>query len=115
MGKVKLLLDVVGDLRSLADSLTAIAEAMSANDQAEPEVSTTATPPVSAPQEPHNDEPTISLVEVRTKLGELSRAGYTDQVRELIHKYGGDRLGEVDPKRYSDLLKDAEAMSSAAS
>ena len=106
MGKVKLLLDVVGDLRSLADSLTAIAEAMSA---------TTATPPVSAPQEPHNDEPTISLVEVRTKLGELSRAGYTDQVRELIHKSGGDRLGEVDPKRYSDLLKDAEAMSSAAS
>ena len=32
MGKVKLLLDVIEDIRSLADSLEAVAEAMSHSD-----------------------------------------------------------------------------------
>lgn len=32
MGKVKLLLDVIGDLRSLADSLQAVADAVTEND-----------------------------------------------------------------------------------
>lgn len=32
MGKVKLLLDVIGDLRSLADSLQAVADAVAEND-----------------------------------------------------------------------------------
>ena len=35
MGKVKLLLDVIGDLRSLADSLQAVADAVADNGAAE--------------------------------------------------------------------------------
>ena len=41
MGKVKLLLDVIGDLRSLADSLQAVADAVADNDAAEAEMTTT--------------------------------------------------------------------------
>ena len=44
MGKVKLLLDVIGDLRSLADSLQAVADAVAENDAAEAELTTTKEP-----------------------------------------------------------------------
>ena len=44
MGKVKLLLDVIGDLRSLADSLQAVADAVADNGAAEAELTTTKEP-----------------------------------------------------------------------
>ena len=44
MGKVKLLLDVIGDLRSLADSLQAVADAVAYSDAAGAEMTTTIMP-----------------------------------------------------------------------
>ena len=44
MGKVKLLLDVIGDLRSLADSLQAVADAVADSGAAEAEMTTTKEP-----------------------------------------------------------------------
>ena len=44
MGKVKLLLDVIGDLRSLADSLQAVADAVADSGAAEAEMMTTKEP-----------------------------------------------------------------------
>ena len=44
MGKVKLLLDVIGDLRSLADSLQAVADAVADSGAAEAEMTTTKDP-----------------------------------------------------------------------
>ena len=34
----------------------------------------------------------------------------TAEVRELITKYGGTRLSDIDPAQYKALLKDAEAL-----
>ena len=44
MGKVKLLLDVIRDLRSLADSLQAVADAVTYSGAAEAELTTTKEP-----------------------------------------------------------------------
>ena len=52
----------------------------------------------------------ITLEEVRAKLAEKSQVGLTAQVREIIQKYGGSKLSEVDPKHYADMLKDAEVL-----
>ena len=55
-------------------------------------------------------EKEIELHEVRAVLAEKSRAGHTEQVRELIKKHGGDRLSNVDKREYPALLKEAEAL-----
>lgn len=52
----------------------------------------------------------LSLADVRAVLADKSRAGYTDQVRELLHKYGASKLSAVDPKDYEALLYDAEGL-----
>ncbi len=107
MSKIKLLLDVVEDLRSLADSVQAVADAMMQSDApaatAEPEH----TEPPAAPAKK------VTLEEVRAVLAEKSHDGLTAEVRGLLQKYGAQKLSGVDPKHYPALLKDAEVLTHA--
>ena len=126
MGKVKLLLDVIGDLRSLADSLQAVADAVADNGAAEAEMTTTKEPEKAgrsgkaaakntakkdakaAKQEP--EEKPLTLEEVRAVLAEKSRSGHTEEVRALLNKHGADKLSEIDPAEYAALLAEAEVL-----
>ena len=113
MSKIKLLLDVVDDMRSLADSIQAVCEAMMQNEpDAEPKKAETETPTPKPKQQ--KTEKVLTIEEVRPILGQLSHAGFTEEVRSLLHKYGAKRLGEIDPKHYAALLKDAEGLANAA-
>ena len=105
MSRIKLLLDVVEDMRSLADSIQAVAEALAGN-ESEPETA----PAVEKPAPP---KPTIPLETLRARLGEISRAGYTGAVHDLIQQHGATHLSKVDPKDYETLLKEAEALVNA--
>ena len=110
MSRIKLLLDVIEDIRSLADSLQAVATALGQSDTedaAAPD-SAPAVPSVPAPADPPFKA--ITLEEVRAVLAEKSHDGYTDQVRGLLQKYGAEKLSGVDPKLYAALLKDAEVL-----
>lgn len=127
MGKVKLLLDVIGNLRSLADSLQAAADAVADSGAAEAELTTTKEPEKAektgkavarntakkdtkpaAKQEP--EEKPLTLEEVRAVLAEKSRAGHTAEVKELLNKHGADKLSEIDPAEYAALLAEAEVL-----
>ena len=55
-------------------------------------------------------EPQPKFEEVRAALAGMSRKGYTDQIRELLKKYGADKLSAVDPGQYRALPHDAEEM-----
>lgn len=111
MSKIKLLLDVVSDIRSLADSLQAVADVMMENEPTETVEQTTAKkePVPKKSEKPKKKE--ITLEEVRAKLAEKSQAGLTAEVREIIKKYGGSKLSEIAPENYVDILKDAEVLS----
>ena len=102
MSKAKLLLAVAEDLRSLADSVQAVADAMLSN---EPTVDAEATVP--APQKE------LTLEEGRAVLGEKSRAGFTAEIQALLQKYGASKLSGIDPKHYAALLKDVEVLKDA--
>ena len=113
MSRIKLLLEVIEDIRSLADSHQAVATELG---QSNPEdVAAPApvpeTPPATAPADP--PPKAITLEEVRAVLAERSHDGYTDQVRGLLQKYGAEKLSGVDPKHYAALLKDAEVLGHA--
>ena len=125
MGKMKLLLDVIGDLRSLADSLQAVADAAAdsgaAAEMAADETEETGKPAKAAgrkaaakkvkpaeKQEP--EEKPLTLEEVRAVLAEKSCAGHTEEVRALLNKHGADKLSEIDPAEYAALLAEGEAL-----
>ena len=56
------------------------------------------------------EEKQLTLEDVRAILADKSRAGFTAQIRELLQKYGANRLSEVAPEHYPALLKDAEVL-----
>jgi len=104
MSKTKLLLDVVSDLHSLADSVQAIADVIAggapengeSQDISDTAVETTAK--------------TVTQEQVRAVLAEKSCDGYTAEVRALLEKHGAKKLSEISPDRYAALLTDAEAL-----
>jgi len=110
MSKIKLILDVVSDMRSLADSLKAVADALVENEPIET-AEQTVSPKESGPkktEKPKKKE--ITLEEVRAVLAVKSQAGLTAEVREIIKKYGGSKLSEIAPENYADILKGAEGL-----
>jgi hypothetical protein len=60
------------------------------------------------PKEPAKNK--LKLEDVRAVLADKSRAGFTAEVRDLLKKYGADRLSKVDPADYEVLLQDAEVL-----
>ena len=64
-------------------------------------------------QKPKKEEPKITLEVVRSVLAEKSRAGFTAEVRTLIEKYGANKLSEISPEHFADVLTDAEVIGNA--
>ena len=116
MSKMKLLLDVVSDLRSLADSLQAVADAVAQGGQEQPD-QTTEEKPTQKPEKKNvakqveKAEPKpLTLEQVRAALAEKSRAGHTSEIKALLIKHGADKLSDIDPAEYPALLAEAEVL-----
>lgn len=52
----------------------------------------------------------ITLEQVRKVLAELSRDGFTEDVRILLKKYGSDKLSGIKQENYQALLEDARGI-----
>lgn len=105
MSRIKLLLNLIEDVRAVADDLQTIADAMASDEPVEEAAE--------APPEKNEPEETIRLEDVRAVLAAKSREGYGAQVRELIAKHGGTKLSDIDPAEYGAVLKEAEVFGHA--
>ena len=96
MSRIKLLKDVVDDIRALSESLGTLADTLE----------------TSEPKVPKQEEtkPALTLSDVRAVLAKKSQAGFTKEIKALIHKYGAEKLSAVDPKHYEALLKEVEEL-----
>ena len=107
--RMRLLLDKVADLRSLADSLELAAELLEGADRTVASSEKTMPPAIDEVREAsiNRMEHAPSLTEVRAVLADRSRDGHTARVKKLLQKYGAPRLSEVDPVHYRDLMDEA--------
>ena len=119
MSKIKLALDVVSDLKSLAESIETLVHAMESNEVApaneEPtkkkskakvkaEESETKEPEPEVEEVPEEKQPTLE--EVRAAMADKSRDGHREAVKAIITKYGANNLSSLDPKHYAAALKE---------
>ena len=96
MGKMSELDAVIKELRDTAASINLIADRLLSS--------------FCGGETPGDIEKPLTLEEVRAVLANKSRDGFTAQIRELLQKYGADRLSAVDPVNYKALLRDAEEL-----
>ncbi|MCI7723375.1 rRNA biogenesis protein rrp5 [Ruminococcus sp. AF42-9BH] len=104
--KYNLFLDAVRIIRSLADVFEAIADTY--RDATVVEADAKVIDAQEVKELPAEKE--VTLEDVRAVLGQKSQAGMTAEVRELIRKYGGTRLSDIDPAQYKALLAEAEVL-----
>ena len=119
----------IGELRTAAQSLAAVADSLTVlfgasavpaemlaqssngNDQkanGEPINIQDGKVKTTQPAEP-NPKP-VTLAQVRAILAEKSRCGHTAQVRELLQKHGAVKLSAIDPTEFETLLSEAAAI-----
>ncbi len=111
MSMTRLFLEAADDAKALSESLRAIANEIA--DRAAAQPGTTSEAIKEEPTEVPKAEKSVTLEEVRAVLAEKSRAGLTAEVKELIAKHGADKLSDVDPAEYAEMLKEAEALDHA--
>ena len=111
MNKVTELLDAVGGVitcvRNLADSLQVAADILT--DMKYVEVTESQ---ISEKTEKPKKEKTkvYTLEDVRGVLAEKSQSGLTSEVKDLIAKFGGSKLSDIDPINYEAIIKEAEVL-----
>ena len=64
-------------------------------------------------EEVREEKKPLTLEEVRAVLANKSKDGFTEQIRELLKKYGSDRLSGISPTNYQALLEDVEGLKDA--
>lgn len=104
MSKMKLVLDVVNDLRSLAESIETLAGAIEGTD-AKAKLDKEEQSGVQ-----QNMEMLPTLEEVRAKLAVLSQNGKQVQVKELITEFRAKKLSDIPAERYPELLEKVEVL-----
>ncbi len=106
MSKIKLLLDVAEDMRSLANSLQSIADSIQ---ETTAETDNKETQPTgSTPSE--SVTPQITIDEVRSLLAQKSSEGKAQAIKALLYKYDAGKLSGVKPEDYAALMEEAKGL-----
>lgn len=107
MGKTKLALNVVNDLRSLAESIEALVNVI------EPEAKETknkATVKKTKVTKETTEEKQPTLEELRSLMAEKNRDGHREKIKAIIVNHGANKLTELEPECYLKVLKEVEAI-----
>ena len=116
----------ISELRTAAQSLTAVADSLTVlfgasavpagmlaqggegNDQkANGESVNIADGKVKTTQSAEPKPKPVNLAQVRAVLAEKSRCGHTAQVRELLERHGAAKLSAINPTEFESLLSEA--------
>ena len=119
----------IGELRTAAQSLAAVADSLTAlfdasavpagmfvqggegtDQKASGESVNIAAGKVKTTQPAEPKPKPVTLAQVRAILAEKSRCGHTAQVRELLQKHGAAKLSAIDPTEFKTLLNEAAAI-----
>lgn len=104
MGKMSELSLLVKELNQCGETLIGISQSLASMFSSSDEL----TP--AKPETPAPEEKAIVLEEVRAVLAEKSRDGHTAKIRELLQRYGADKLSEINTSDYPALLAEAEVL-----
>ena len=101
----------MSELSQALDELVACGEGLIRAANAIREIFSAEAEPAAQPEE-SREEPSqrYTFAEVRKAFSAKSHAGYTEQIRALITRYGADKLSAVKEEDYPALMADLEAI-----
>ena len=110
MSRTKLALDVVQDLRSLADSIEVLAKAIVDGTPEQHDMPKQSAPDNTPPAAPVTAEKPLSLVELRAFVAERSTPENRPKIKALLTKHGVAKLTELLEDQYETLKREVAAL-----
>lgn len=110
MGKMKELAEQIAELKHCGEVLIGISETLTelfaSTEEVKEEV-----PKTKEELAPQKEEPKKhTFEEVRAILAAKSRDGHTDEVKAVISSFGVEKLSDIDPSQYEELLQKVEVI-----
>lgn len=96
MARMKQLFEIRNDLAEMLEDLNQLLDQEENSDQM------SLLDDYAIPDENLNPQP-VSFDVLQKRMTDKARAGFTDQLREIITSYGVDKLSSIDPKDYSEV------------
>ncbi len=111
MSRIKLLLNVVEDLRTLADDVEILANAVAdGQPMPKPEQTTPKPAPKTTPQPEEKQKATVTHEMVRELAVNLSRAGKREEIKALIESHGVKNITSIAEADLESFYADLKAM-----
>ena len=63
-----------------------------------------------AAQQEETDKPQISFTDVRAALAQKAAAGFKAEVKALLGKFNAEKLSDIRPEDYEQLMNEAEGI-----
>lgn len=60
---------------------------------------------------PENKKEPLSFTDLRARLAQRSREGFTVEIKTILRKYGAEKLSAIQPDKYEAVLNEVEALS----
>ena len=92
MNQSQIILEIIKNIRCVADSLQLIVSNETKN------------------TEPTNEKSKVTIEQVRAVLAEKSQEGLTDKVKALLESFGANKLSDVKEENYAALLEKAKEL-----
>lgn len=109
MSRIKLLKQVVDDLKNLSSSLEDLVQAME-GESITTEVKIENNVSTKAEELESDDKKQIKLEDVRAILAEKTRLGFTKEIKQIILDLDATKLSEVKPQDYPTILEKVEGL-----
>lgn len=106
MGRMKELAEQVAELKRCGEILIDISENLTQMFSA----ADVKKPVKEEPAAPKEEKKVYSFEEVRAVLVAKSRDGHTDEVKAVISSFGVEKLSDIDPSKYEELLQKMEVI-----
>lgn len=117
MNKIKIIQNIVSNLRAITDNVEALVEALKENqgESVAPEKTTAKLKEESKVNKPAEEAKTIekapevkqpTLEEVRAAMAEKSRNGHREEVKAIIIKHGANKLTTLNSEQYVEVMKE---------
>lgn len=105
MSRIKLLMEIKEDAENLATSIGTLLEALNSDAESRSEDGKE-----TENQNSVDEQKDLNIEEVRRILADKARAGFKEDIRSLLKKYGANKLSEINPAKYQALVDDAEKL-----
>ncbi len=115
MSKVKMLLDVVQDLRNLTDSLETLAQAMTGTPDGAQASETPQGKPAGEDSANSSTVPVaenlgLSIVELRAFVAERSTPENRPKIKAILERHGVRKLTELQESQYAAVMSEVAAL-----